>query len=125
MSTNCYPVCTMPTEKLGEYLVIAYLIRSYEDYAIAYRQSDATSLNTNGIKNVHNTLWSIPGLSPPDLVWADILHNILLRILDYLISCIQGFLEQHNYINDFYYVWHWLPQYTDFSVSSKAYWMIS
>ena len=93
MSSNRCPVGTTPTEKLGGYLVTGYPIRSHEDYARAYRQSDAAALNANGIKNVNNALWSIPGLNPPDLVRADILHNILLGMLDHLMSWIQGFLE--------------------------------
>ena len=105
MSSNRYPVCTTPTEKLGEYLVTGYPIRSHEDYAIAYRQSDAAGLNAHGMTNVNNALWSIPCLSQLDLVRADILHNILLAILDYLMNWIQGFLEQHNRINAFDYVW--------------------
>ena len=84
-------------------------IRSNEDYAIAYRQSEAAGLNANGIKNVNNTLWLIPSLSPPELVEAYILHNTLLRILDHLKNWIQGFLKQHNLINAFNYVWHCLP----------------
>ena len=92
MSSNRCPVCTTPTEKLGAYLVTGYPICSHEDYAIAYRQSDAAGLNAYSIKNINNALWSIAGLNPPDSVWVDILHNILLRMLDHLMSLIQGFL---------------------------------
>ena len=88
MSSNCCPVCTTPTEKPVEYLVTGYPIRSHEDYARAYRQSDAAGLNAHGIKNVNNALWSSPGLNPPDLVRADMLHNILLGMLDHLMSWI-------------------------------------
>ena len=69
-----------------KYLVTGYPIRLHEDYALAYRQSDAAGLNAHGIKNINNALWSIPGLSPLDLVRADILHNILLWILDHLMN---------------------------------------
>ena len=68
MSSNRCPVCTTLREKLGEYLLTSYLIHSHDDYAIAYRQSDVAGLNTQGIKNVNNVPWSIPGLNPPDLV---------------------------------------------------------
>ena len=125
MSGHCCPVCTTPTEELGEYLVTSYSIRSHKDYARAYRQSDAVGLNAHGIKNVHNALWSIPVLNPLDLVRADILHNILLWMLHHLLSWTQGFLEQHNRINTFNYVWHRLLQYPGFSVPSKAYQMTS
>ena len=125
MSSNRCPVCTIPTEELGEYLVTGYPIRSHEDYANAYRQSDAVGLNAHGIKNVHNALWLIPGLNPLDLVRADILHNILLEMLDLLIRWIQGFLEKHNRINTFDYVWRRLPQYPGFFVPSKVYRMTS
>ena len=125
MSSNRCPVSTTPTEKLGEYRVTGYPIRSHHDYARVYGQSDAAGLNAHGIKNVNNALWSIPGLYPPDLVRADILHNLLLRMLDQLMSWIQGFLEQHYRINAFNYVWHRVPQYLGFSVPGKAYRMIS
>ena len=101
----------MPTKKLDKYLVTGYPIRLYKDYAIAYRQSDKAGLNAKGIKNVSNALWLILGLCPTDLVRADILHNILLWILDHLINEIQGFFEQYNHINTFDYVWRRLPQY--------------
>ena len=92
MSSNRCPVCTIPTEKLVEDVVTSYPIGSHEGYARAYRQSDAAGLNAYSIKNINNALWSIAGLNPPDSVWVDILHNILLRMLDHLMSLIQGFL---------------------------------
>ena len=88
MSSNRCPVCTIPTEKVGEYLVTGCSIRSHEDYPRAYRQSEAAGFNAYGIKNVNNELCSIPRLNPPDLAWADILHKILLEMLDHLISWI-------------------------------------
>ena len=87
-SSNRCPVDTTSTENLGEYIETGYPIRWQEDYVVAYRQSDTATLNTQGVKNVNNALWSIPGLNPPELFQADILQNILLGILDHLMNWI-------------------------------------
>jgi len=76
-------------------------------------------LNANGLKNIKNALWSIPNLNPPELVPADILHNILLRVFENMMGWNQGFLEHHDRINAFDYVWRRLPRYPGFSVPTK------
>ena len=86
ISSNYCSVCTKLTEKIDKYLITCYPICSYDDYAIASRQSDAVGLNAEGINNIDNTLWSSSGLNPPNFVGADNLHNIFLRILDYLMN---------------------------------------
>ena len=103
LSSNLCPVCTTLTKKLGEYLNTGYEIPSHEDYAVVYRQSDTITLNAQGVNNVNNAIWSIPGLNPPNLVQADILYNILLGILDHLMNWVKGFLAHHNCINAFDY----------------------
>lgn len=69
-----------------------------------YGQCDRGSLNDSGVKNVNYLLWSIPSVNPRDLVWLDMLHNILLMILDSIMNAIQCFFEQYNCINCFGYV---------------------
>ena len=78
-------------------------------------------LNVYGVKNMQNTLWSIADLNPPDLIRADISHNILLRVFPHMMDWIQGFLEHHGRINAFDHVWRRLPPYLGFTVPSKAY----
>ena len=90
-----------------------------------YRKSDVISLKAHGVKNLENALWSVPNMNPPDLVRADILHNILLGVLVHMMDWIQGFLEHHDRINAFDHIWHWLPPYPGFVVPTKSYWMVS
>ena len=125
VANNRCPICTSPTDKLGDYSETVYPNRSHTEYAQAYKNSDAASLNADGIKNINNALWSMPNLQPPDLVRADILHNILLGVLDHLMDWIQGFLEHHERILAFDYVWRRLPPYPGFSVPTKAYRVVS
>ena len=100
-------------------------MRSHTDYAIALQDSNIVHLNQSGVKKIKNALWTIPDLSPPDLIRADILHNILLGVLDHLMDWIQGFLEYHKRITAFDYVWRRLPAYPGFTVPQKGYRSIS
>ena len=125
ISSNRCLICVTPTEHLVEYPETGYLTSSPGDYAIASKESDVAILKANGVKNVENALWLIPDLNPPDIVHADILHNILLRVLKHLMEWIQAFLEQHDRINAFDHVCRRLPSYLGFSVPTKAYHLVS
>jgi len=78
IANNRCPTCIIPTDKLVEYSEIGYPARSHKDYTAAYTRSDAASLSDHGVQNIKNALWSISNLNPPELVRADILHNVLL-----------------------------------------------
>ena len=80
IASNRCPTCTSSTEALGAYTENGYPIRSHTDYAVAYGVSDVASLNALGVKKINNALWSIPNVNPPDLIRADILHNVLLGV---------------------------------------------
>jgi len=121
IAINCYHSCKIPTEKLGKHSETGYPTRSHQDYIATYKESDETSLHASGVKNIQNALWSIPSLNPPELVRAHILHNILLGVFEHLIDWIQGFLEHHDRINAFHYVWRQLPPYSGFTAQTKAY----
>jgi len=98
---------------------------SHANYDAAYRKSDVVGLKAHRVKNLENALWSVPNVNPPDLVQADILHNILLRVLVHMMDWIQGFLEHHDQINAFDHVWRRLPPYPGFVVPTKSYRMVS
>ena len=83
------------------------------------------SLSDHSGKNIKNALWSIPNLNPPELVQADIMHNVLLRVLKRLMDWIQGFLECKERINEFDYVSHRLTPYPGFSVPTNVYLVVS
>ena len=125
IANNRCPTCIIPTDKLDKYSEIGYPARSHKDYTTAYTRSDTASLSDHGVKNIKNALWSIPNLNPPELVRADILHNVLLGVLKHLMDWIQGFLEYNEQINAFDYVWHYLTPYPGFSVPTKAYRVVS
>ena len=97
ISNQC-PICIVPTDKLGDYAENGYAVRLYQNYAAAYARSDVAGLNAQGVKNMKNALWSLPNLCLPDLFRADILHNILLGILDHLMQWIQG--NFHNILSE-------------------------
>ena len=121
IASNQCPTCTIPTEKLGQYLETLFPTHLHADYDVAYRKSDIVNLKAYGVKNLENALWSVPNVNPPDLVRADILHNILLEVLVHMMDWIQGFLEHHDRINAFDHVWHQLPPYSGFVVPTKSY----
>jgi len=79
-------------------------------------------LRVKGVKNIKNTLWSIPSIIPAELIRADILHNVLVGsgVLDHLMDWIPGFLKHNERINAFDYVWHQLPHYPGFFAPTKA-----
>jgi len=81
IASNRCPTCISPTEKLGEHVETAYAIRRHADYSAAYMESDVASMNVHGVKNIKNALWSVLNFNPPDLIRADILHNVLLGSL--------------------------------------------
>jgi len=88
IASNRYLTCTIPMEKLGEYLKTPFPTRSHVDYDAVYRKSDVISLRAQGVKNLANALWSVPNVNPPNLVRADILHNILLVVLVHMMDWI-------------------------------------
>ena len=94
ISNNRCPICVTPADELGEYLPTGYPTSSHKDYAALYNQSDGKGLSEYDVKNIKNALWSVPNVNPPDLVRADVLHNMLLGILDHLMNWIHGSL--HN-----------------------------
>jgi len=84
-SKGC-PMCIILIDKLGKYSELDYIMHSPKVYMPAYNKFDTLSLNTNGVKNINNVLWSIPNLNPLELVRADILHNILLRVFEHMMD---------------------------------------
>jgi len=125
IASNHCPVCIVLVEKRGKYSETGYPRRSHADYITTYRESDALSLNEQGVKNINNALWSLIELNPLDLVRADILYNILLGVWTHMIDWIQDFLEHYERINVFDYVWRRLPPYPGFCVLTKSYRVVS
>jgi len=56
IASNRCPSCIISTEKLGENFETGYPTRSYQDYIATFKESDATSLHTSGLKNIQKAL---------------------------------------------------------------------
>jgi len=56
IASNHCPVCIVLVEKLGKYSETGYPRHSHANYITAYRESNALSLNKQGVKNINNTL---------------------------------------------------------------------
>jgi len=125
IASNQCPTCTIPMEKLEEYLETLFPARSHVDYDAVYQKSDVISLQVRRVKNLENALWSVPSVNIPDLVRANILHNILLGVIVHMMDWNQGFLEYHDWINVLDHVWRWLPPYPGFVVPTKSYQIVS
>ena len=89
---NCCPACICPTEKSGEYSNMVYPLRSHTDYTTGYQNSDIVILKAFGVNNIKNALWSLRNLNPFSPVRANILHNVLLGVLSYLMDWVQDYL---------------------------------
>ena len=103
MNKHC-PACIIPTENLGANSRSGYLLHLQSEYIVANNISDRASLRANPIKHIKNTLSSILNVSPTDLIQADILYNVLLRVLDHLMKLMQGFCEHRDWINAYIYL---------------------
>ena len=99
ISNNHCLICVTSADELGKYLPTGYPTRSHKDYTALYNQSDGKGLSKYGVKNIKNALWSVPNVNPPDLVGADVLHNILLGILYRLMNWIHSIL--HNSLPEY------------------------
>jgi len=56
IASNCCLACITPTEKLGEHVETGYPIRRHADYRAANMESNMSSLNVHGVKNIRNAL---------------------------------------------------------------------
>ena len=55
----------------------------------------------------------------------DILHNILLGILKYLMEWVEGFLKKHKPLGVFDKIWENIPPYPRYQPPQKQYWQIT
>jgi hypothetical protein len=61
------------------------------------------------------------GVTPYDLNKPDILHNIYLGMLKYMMEWIQAFLKKHNRLKEFDKAWASIVPYPGLAVLNKAY----
>jgi len=93
----------------------------HEIYKQWVQEEDTEQLKATGVKLVWNVLWTLRDISPANLIWPDLLHNMFLRIVQYLIDWIEGFLTVHNQLNAFDNIWTQIPAYSGNHVPQKTY----
>ncbi|KAF8415753.1 hypothetical protein BGX38DRAFT_1110016 [Terfezia claveryi] len=77
------------------------------------------------MKPLRNALWTQKGIIPPLIVRGDILHNILLGVLKYLMEWIEGFLWKYKRLEAFDKIWENIPPYSGYRQPQKRYWQIT
>lgn len=68
-------------------------------------------LKTAGVKLVSNALWTLRDSPPPNLMKADLLHNIFLGIMEYVMGWSEGFLTVHHRLDAFDDIWAGIQSY--------------
>ena len=58
---------------------------------------------------------------PSNLIRPDLLHNLFLGIIEYLMDWVEGFLTVHNRLNAFDEIWAQMPRYPVNFVPRKTY----
>ena len=138
VKTMLCPICVTTHSQLGIPPKTRYDLRNHEVYEQLYQDGDMTryvfrnliawkqlltliSLNVAGIKPFSNALWTLKGITPPNLVQRDILHDILLGIMKHLMKWIKGFLKKYNRLKVFDTVWENIPPYPGYYPPRKQY----
>lgn len=118
---NRCPICECPVAELGEYS-LRHRKRQSKEYAEWFSNSDVESLRAAGVKNVQNALWRLRDvMNPCDIVRPDLLHNMYLGNLEYLMEWIEGFLTVHNRLSAFDDVWFNISRYPGNCTPQKPY----
>ena len=125
VATNRCPSCIAPVGEFGEIPNQAYNFRSHPSYAAAYENKNVASLREWEVKDVNNAFWHIPNLYPHELVKPDILHTLLLGMLEHLMKWVMEFLSYVGRTTTFDYIWSRLPPYPGFTRPNKAYRSVS
>ena len=142
VKTNVCPISVATDTQLGILAKTPYDLRNHEGYEQLYQDGDVTryvfrdlmawkqlptliSLNVAGIKPFSNTLWTIRGITPPNLIRGDNLHNILLGMKKHLMEWIEGFLKQYNGLGVLDKVWENIPPYPGYYPPHKQYGQIT
>lgn len=118
-NTRC-GICECPTDELGDQ-PSRRPQRDHKVYTQWVQDSDAERLKIAGVKMVSNALWTLRDVVPSNLIRPDLLHNMFLGIIEYLMDWIEGFLTVHNRLNAFDEIWVAMPKYLENYVPQKPY----
>ncbi|KAF8459684.1 hypothetical protein BDZ91DRAFT_785668 [Kalaharituber pfeilii] len=118
---NLCPMCTVPKEALGTLPKTAYSQRDHLRYQQYLRSKNTALLDKHGMKPISNALWSLPTVSPQEVMSPDILHNIHSGIMEHLMEWIDGFLKKHNRLSVFDDIWSNIPPYPGYFRPNKPY----
>ena len=93
VATNRCTSCIAPVGKFGEIPNQAYDFHPHCSYAAAYENKNIASLREWGVQDINNAFWQIHNLYPQELVKLDILHTLLLGMLEHLMKWVMEFLS--------------------------------
>jgi len=115
-----YGICECLTTELGNH-GHSNRRRDHEIYKQWVQEEDTEQLKAAGVKLVWNALWTLRDVSPTNLIRPDLLHNMFLGIVEYLMDWIEGFRTVHNRLNAFDDIWAQMPAYPGNHVPHKPY----
>ena len=117
---NRCTICECPVDELGSY-PSKHQRRDFRKYTTWMDDSDVQQLKSAGVKQINNALWSLLDSKPCDLVRPDLLHNMYLGNIEYLMGWIEGFLTVHNRLHAFDDIWAKMSTYPGNPVPRKPY----
>lgn len=115
--------CELPNAQFGVWPVPVAKARDSRHYRRLYYQNDLVShaaLEAAGVRPRENALWNL-GINLSDLPKPDLLHTVLLGVLQHLLEWLHGFLKIVNRMELFNRVWLSVPPYQRFSQPKRAY----
>ena len=115
--------CELPSGQFGLWPVPTTNSRDSRLYRQLYFQNtllSVASLESAGVKVRENALWNL-GINLSELPKPDLLHTILLGVLQHLLEWLHEFLKVIGRMPLFNRVWLSVPPYQQLSRPSKAY----
>lgn len=126
LKNNACPVCEIDATYLGKLSTASPpdhdgYKKQANHYEVTGNVKDLNWLQQKGMKALTNSFWQLPMVLPEAIWKPDLLYNIFLGLLKYLMEWIQGFLDKHNRFNDFDRVQKSIPPYPGITIPKKPY----
>ena len=132
-SSRNWPVCEVPTSKLGSSPLDTYARRDSVRYAQLVataihqftprteRKVAIAELKNASVKVLDNALWKLPHVSAHDLHVPDLLHSIYLGMLKHLMDWTADFLQKYGRSQIFDKIWLSVERYLGLLHFSKTF----
>jgi hypothetical protein len=149
---NACPKCFLPINQFGS-LIDPDELKKYQRTAALFQPKYESYCNPSDVDNCHHqldndgdresrreledwfaahcarpapcVLWGLPHSDAYDLHRPDILHNIYLGMYQHVMSWIDGFLEEHDRMENFEAIWRAIPAYPEFRHPKRGYSQVS